>query len=78
MLNADVFENQWKQLRNELRPRWKALTDADVKTIDGHVDVLVELLQEKYGYAQSQAEEEVNRFLIETVGMEAVNPSSQG
>lgn len=63
MLNADMFERQWKQLRKEVRQQWLALTDADVDRIEGHVDVLVELLQEKYGYSQAQAEEEVNRFL---------------
>ena len=67
MLNAEVFERQWKQLRKEVRPHWLALTDADVDRIEGHVDVLVELLQEKYGYTRAQAEEEVNRFLQGTI-----------
>jgi uncharacterized protein YjbJ (UPF0337 family) len=63
MLNADVFEHQWKQLRKEVGLHWLALTDADVNRIEGHIDVLVELLKEKYGYSQALAEEEVNRFL---------------
>jgi uncharacterized protein YjbJ (UPF0337 family) len=63
MLNADAFENQWKPLRKEVRQHWLALTDADVNRIEGHVDVLVELLREKYGYTQAQAEKEIDRFL---------------
>ncbi|MFN8595663.1 MAG: CsbD family protein [Anaerolineae bacterium] len=63
MLNTETFEHHWKQLHKHVRPRWRALTDADVKSIDGRVDVLSELLQAKYGYSQLQAEEEIERFL---------------
>jgi hypothetical protein len=63
MLNVEVFETQWKQMRKNVRQRWQALTDADVNHIDGHIDVLIDLLQEKYGYPRQVAEEEVNRFL---------------
>ncbi len=31
MLNVDVFEGQWKQVRQAVRPHWQALTEADVK-----------------------------------------------
>lgn len=67
MINVDVFEDQWKHVRQAVRPHWQALTDADVERIDGHIDVLIDLLQEKYGYSPQIAEEEVNRFLKEAV-----------
>ena len=63
MINVDLFENQWKEIRENVRPRWPALTDTNVDLIDGHIDVLIDLLQEKYGYSRSLAEDEVNRFL---------------
>ena len=63
MINTDRFESQWKEIRGIVRQRWPALTDADVDTIDGHVDVLIDLLEEKYAYSRALAEEEVNRFL---------------
>jgi len=49
MFNADRFEFQWKEIRGNVRQRWPMLTDTDVSLIDGHVDVLVGLLEEKYG-----------------------------
>ena len=52
MINADEFETQWKDIRKHVRPRWQAITDAEVNRIDGHVDVLVDLLEEKYGYSR--------------------------
>ena len=63
MAHVEILESQWKQIRGTVRLRWKALTEDDVKQIDGHYDVLVDLLQEKYGYSRTLAEEEVNQFL---------------
>ncbi len=64
-LNLDQFETHWKDIRRNVRPRWPALTDAEVNQIDGHVDVLIDLLEEKYSYSRFLAEDEVNRFLQE-------------
>jgi uncharacterized protein YjbJ (UPF0337 family) len=63
MINTDILENQWKELRGKVRERWRALSEDDVEFIDGHFDVLVELLREKYGYTKQQAEEEASRFI---------------
>jgi uncharacterized protein YjbJ (UPF0337 family) len=65
MVSVDVFEHKWKELRSKIRPRWMALTDEDVTHIDGKVDMLIELLREKYGYTQAQAEADVDRFMQE-------------
>jgi hypothetical protein len=63
MINVDEFEAQWKEIRKQVRPRWQAITDAEVNSIGGHVDVLLDLLEEKYGYSRLLAEDEVSRFL---------------
>ncbi len=63
MMNSNLFKSQWKEIRSDVRQHWPAFTDADVNLIDGHIDVLVDLLQEKYGYSRTLAEDEVNRFL---------------
>jgi hypothetical protein len=66
-MDMELFDRNWKDLRSKIRPRWLGLTDADVATVDGKCAVLIELLREKYGYSQMQAESEVNRFLEENV-----------
>ncbi len=63
MSNVDRFEIKWKEIRGNVRQRWPALTKADVNLIDGHVDVLVDLLEEKCGYSRSLAEDEMRQFL---------------
>jgi len=60
-MNEDVFAGQWKQMRGELKSWWGKLADDDFDKIGGQKDKLIGLLQEKYGYARYQAEQEVER-----------------
>src|SRR5919106_2651279 len=64
-LNQDVFAGRWKQMRGELKTWWGKLTDDDFDRIGGQKDKLVGLIQERYGYAREQAEQEVERRLEE-------------
>jgi uncharacterized protein YjbJ (UPF0337 family) len=63
--NIDTFEGQWQQLRGQVSSWWGKLTDADLDKIAGKKDVLVGLMQERYGYARERAEQEVERRLQE-------------
>jgi uncharacterized protein YjbJ (UPF0337 family) len=63
--NIDTFDGQWPQLRGQVRSWWGQLTDADLDTIAGKKDMLVGLLQERYGYARERAEQEVERRVHE-------------
>src|SRR4029077_19369756 len=60
-MNDDIFAGQWKQMRGDLRSWWGKLADDDFDRIGGQKDKLIGLVQEKYGYAHDQAEQEVNR-----------------
>ena len=60
-MNEDIFAGQWKQMRGELKSWWGKLADDDLNKIGGQKDKLIGLVQEKYGYARHQAEEEVER-----------------
>ncbi len=64
-MNDDVFEGQWKQLRGKVRERWGELTNDDLDRAKGQRDQVVGLLQEKYGYAREEAENEFDDFLDE-------------
>jgi uncharacterized protein YjbJ (UPF0337 family) len=64
-VNKDIFEGKWKQLRGQVRQRWGALTDDELDRAKGRRDQLVGLLQEKYGYAREEAEDEFDDFLDE-------------
>jgi uncharacterized protein YjbJ (UPF0337 family) len=64
-MNEDVFAGQWKQMRGELKSWWGKLADDDFERVGGQKDKLIGLVQEKYGYARDQAEQEVERRLKE-------------
>ena len=61
--NADVLAVQWKPLKAKIKQQWSAITDGDLAKIDGHADVLVNIVQERYGRVHTDAELEVERFL---------------
>jgi uncharacterized protein YjbJ (UPF0337 family) len=60
-MNEVVLAGQWKQMRGELKTWWGRLADDDFDKIGGQKDKLIGLIQERYGYARGDAEEEVER-----------------
>jgi uncharacterized protein YjbJ (UPF0337 family) len=64
-MTPDAFAGQWQQLRGQIRSWWGNLTDADLDKIAGKKDLLIGLVQERYGYARERAEHEVDRRLQE-------------
>jgi len=60
-MNEDIFAGQWKQMRGELKSWWGKLSDDDLDRIGGQKDKLIGLVQERYGYARDQVEQEVER-----------------
>lgn len=62
-MNRDIFEGKWKQLRGAVKQKWGQLTDDELDKVDGDVDRLSGILQEKYGYSRENAEREIKRFV---------------
>jgi uncharacterized protein YjbJ (UPF0337 family) len=63
------FEQQWPQLRQQVKGWWDRLTDADLALVAGSKDQLVRAIQGRYGYARERAEQEVERRLHEVAEM---------
>jgi len=61
IMNNDIFEGKWKQMRGQAKVWWGKLTDDDLEKVAGKKDKLIGLLQEKYGYTKLQAEEEYKK-----------------
>ena len=60
-MNKHILEGQWKQVRGEAKAWWGKLTDNDLDRVAGKFEVLVGLLQERYGYTREQAADEIDR-----------------
>jgi uncharacterized protein YjbJ (UPF0337 family) len=60
-MNKHILEGNWKQMRGEAKAWWGKLTDNDLDRVSGKFEVLVGLLEEKYGYTREQAADEIDR-----------------
>ena len=60
-MNKDVLAGKWKQIRGEAKAWWGKLTDDDLNRAAGKFEVLVGLLQQKYGYTRKHAAEEIDK-----------------
>jgi uncharacterized protein YjbJ (UPF0337 family) len=64
-MNKDIFEGRWKQVRGQAKSWWGKLTDDDLDRAAGKFDVLVGMLQEKYGYTREKAAAEIDKRVAE-------------
>ena len=62
-MNQNILEGKWKQLRGSVREKWGDLTDDELDQIAGKRDKLSGFLQERYGYTQVEAEQQIDDFL---------------
>ncbi len=61
MVNTQVLQGQWNQVRGQVKKKWGQLTDDDLKFSNGNVDQLVGRIQSKTG----EAREAIESFLDE-------------
>jgi uncharacterized protein YjbJ (UPF0337 family) len=61
-MNWDQITGNWKQFKGKVKEKWGKLTDDDLTTVEGKRDQLAGVLQQKYGYAKTQAEQELDDF----------------
>lgn len=61
-MNEDIFQGKWKQLSGKVKAQWGRLTDDDLSVAEGNRKYLVGKVQERYGMAKDEAEEQVRSF----------------
>ena len=61
-MNWDRSEGNWKQLKGHLHQQWGKLTDDDFEQIKGHREKLSGRIQERYGIARDEAEQQIDRW----------------
>ena len=63
LMNTDVLQGKWTQLKGQVRKQWGKLTDDDVDQIQGDAEILQGRIQERYGRTKEQAKQEVDNWL---------------
>jgi uncharacterized protein YjbJ (UPF0337 family) len=61
-MNKDQLQGKWHQMKGEVKTQWGKLTNDDLEQINGNLERLVGVVQERYGYARERAQTEVDAF----------------
>jgi len=56
MVNTQVLQGQWNQVRGQLKKKWGQLTDDDLRFTNGNIDQLIGRIQHKTGEAREAVE----------------------
>jgi uncharacterized protein YjbJ (UPF0337 family) len=56
MVNTQVLQGQWNQVRGQLKKKWGQLTDDDLRFANGNLDQLIGKIQQKTGEARDAVE----------------------
>jgi len=72
MVNTQVLQGQWNQVRGQLKKKWGQLTEDDLRFSNGNIDQLIGRIQHKTG----EAREAIERVLDELTSQGASALSS--
>jgi len=61
-MNWDRIEGNWKQVKGKVKQRWGRITDDQLNIIAGKRDHLMGVLQESYGIAKDEAEQQIKEW----------------
>jgi uncharacterized protein YjbJ (UPF0337 family) len=62
MVNEQVLQGNWKEIRGKLRERYGQLTEDDVQQYEGNVDRLIGVIQRKTGESREAIEHYLDRL----------------
>jgi uncharacterized protein YjbJ (UPF0337 family) len=62
-MNWDRIEGNWKQFSGKAQQQWGKLTNDDLDVVEGRRTELVGKIQERYGVAKDEAEQQVDSWL---------------
>jgi uncharacterized protein YjbJ (UPF0337 family) len=72
-MNKDQLQGKWLQMKGEVKNQWGKLTHDDLEQVNGNLEKLVGIVQERYGYARERAQKEVDEFRKQQAAANAVS-----
>jgi uncharacterized protein YjbJ (UPF0337 family) len=73
-MNWTQLEGKWPQLKGQAKTRWGKLTDDDLTQIEGHRDVLLGKLRERYADAKEDLEDQLDSWVTSLDENARANP----
>lgn len=77
-MNREMAIGHWNEWMVAMRERWGRLTNDDWQRIEGDRERLVGVLQQRYGYAREQAEQDVDDFVARRTAVPATGSVISG
>jgi uncharacterized protein YjbJ (UPF0337 family) len=77
MSDVDI-RDAWKESRLKVIDQWGRLTEHDLDQIGLERDLLVRIVQKKYGYTRERAELEVDHFLQSIIPDDSIPLTAEG
>lgn len=62
-MNATLFKQKWKQLRDRIRNEWSDLSEEDMDRIDGRLDQLLGEIEQTYKIPREEATARLEQIL---------------
>lgn len=59
----DKISGNWNQMKGRIKQAWSDITDDDLKHVEGEVDELVGVIQEKTGEDRDQIEQRLTQIV---------------
>jgi uncharacterized protein YjbJ (UPF0337 family) len=59
MINQQIIEGHWNELKGRVQEKWGELSDDDIRVADGNLNQLVGVIQRKTGQARERIEAEL-------------------
>jgi uncharacterized protein YjbJ (UPF0337 family) len=63
MVNRQILEGRWNELKGRIKERWGLLTDHELTQAEGDTDQLIGLIQQKTGASREHIEDELEDIL---------------
>jgi len=76
-MNPDILQGKWHVLRGRIRSRWGRLTNDDLDRLEGGLEQLAGLVQQRYGLLREQAEKEAEAFFQSCEDLVEIDSASE-
>jgi uncharacterized protein YjbJ (UPF0337 family) len=61
-MNRNRMEGSWEQVKGQVQKMWGKLTNDDLDVIEGNRKLLAGKIQERYGIAEEDAEDQIRKW----------------
>lgn len=62
-MNRNIWQGKYRQIRGEVKREWGKFTNNDRHRLEGEVDRVLGMVQQRYGYTRERAADEIEHYV---------------